>query len=128
MWARQSERGEGVMEDVWRDGDVLVVQKGASLPGRCVRCNADTRGTTLKQDYQWHHPALYILVVFGVLLYVIVAMSVRKTTTLQIGVCPNHVSSRKKGVLGSWALAIAGAFSLFAAIEGGSVFGWTGLL
>ena len=112
---------------VWREGDVLVVKKDAALPDRCVRCNGRADGAMLKQKYQWHHPALYILAPFALLIYALVALVIRKTATLHVGICRQHLTSRKRGHLGSALLAIAGVVSLFVAIEGGGFFGWGGL-
>ena len=41
-----AEAGEGV----WRDGNLLVVQKGAALPDRCIRCNAPAEGRRLHRQ------------------------------------------------------------------------------
>jgi len=113
---------------LWREGDVLVVKKDAALPDRCVRCNGRADGAMLKQSYQWHNPALYILAPFALLIYVLVALAIRKTATLHVGICREHLTARKRSRLGSALLAIAGVVSLFLAIEGGSLFGWGGLL
>ncbi|MGH9905530.1 MAG: hypothetical protein ACRD8U_08120 [Pyrinomonadaceae bacterium] len=70
----------------------------------------------------WHHPILYILIFGGLVFYLILALILRKTVTLDVGVCERHLKKRRQGIVVSWSLIIAGVVGFFAAIsfnEGG---------
>ena len=43
-------------DSVWRDGNLLVMRKGAVLPDCCVKCNAPAEGRRLKVGVVWHGP------------------------------------------------------------------------
>jgi hypothetical protein len=90
---------------IWRNKSLLVMTKEAQLPSRCVKCNAPASGT-LKRKLTWHHPALYILAFGALLLYAIIAMVVRKTATIQVGLCETHTAARKRDILITWALGL----------------------
>jgi len=87
-------------DEIWRDGSLLVVRKGSSLPDRCVKCNAPADGLRLRTKLYWHHPELYFLLVFsfaaglGLLAYVIVRLVVIEMAEFQIGVCRRHLRRR----------------------------------
>jgi hypothetical protein len=70
---------------VWRDQSKMVVSKGALLADRCVKCNAPATGPRLKKKLSWHHPAIFILIFVALLIYLIVAMILRKTAVLELG-------------------------------------------
>ncbi len=95
---------------IWRQGDLLVVQKGSNLelPDRCVKCNAPAEGRRLRRKLYWHHPALFLLVLLNLILYAIVAMAVRKSADLRIGICERHLARRRQATVTGWMLALAG--------------------
>jgi hypothetical protein len=107
-------------EGLWRDGNLLVMSKQASLPDRCVRCNAPAGGFRLRRNLTWHHPAYYIILLFNLLIYVIVALCVRKTAKIDIGLCPDHRSKRIRAIVIGWLGALGGIalFSVGAANSG----------
>lgn len=109
-------RGEAVGE-MWRKGKQLVMRKTALFPDRCVRCNESADGTRVKRTYYWHHPALYLMILFpGLLIYVIVALIVRKSVTMQVPLCPNHRDRRRKGMFGALTLFLVSIGLIAAAI------------
>jgi hypothetical protein len=114
-------------EGTWQDAGVLVVQKGATLPDRCVRCNGRANGSGYRGSFYWHPPALYLLILCGLLVYLIVALIVRKGAVVFVGLCPDHFAQRRRSRIGSALLAVVGVVFLLAAIEYGQFFGWTGL-
>jgi hypothetical protein len=85
--------------------------KQAPLPQRCVKCNAPTQHT-LKRNLRWHHPALYILVVVGVLFYAIFSMVLSKTATINVGLCETHTAARRRDILITW-LGVLLSFAVF---------------
>jgi hypothetical protein len=101
---------------VWRDGGLLVFRKGARLDDRCVKCNATGDGKFLRRRLSWHPEWIYFLVFLGLLVYVIVALVVRQTATLDIGLCARHRSLRNRRILAAWSMFIASMLAIMAAI------------
>jgi hypothetical protein len=100
---------------VWRDRSKLVMSRDAELPPRCVKCNVPTH-LRLKRRLTWHHPLLYILVFVALLIYLIVAMVIRKTATVEIGLCDEHLAKRRRDLRITIGLLIAGLIGLALAI------------
>jgi hypothetical protein len=97
-------------EVLWRENDLLVMRSPrGSLPDRCVRCNAAAEGYRLSRTVYWHHPAYYVLIVWpGLLIYVIVAVIVRRKAQVELGLCPFHASRRRWAIGMGWLLAVGG--------------------
>jgi len=93
---------------VWRDNDVVVLTPQAALPCRCVKCNEPVDEPTKERKIYWHHPAIYILVLINIFIYAIVALIVRKTATINPGLCKAHRSKRNIAIAGGWAGSIIG--------------------
>ena len=106
------------MASIWRKNSTLVMTKQATLPGRCVKCNVYTE-ERLQRKLSWHHPALYLLIFVSILIYFIVALVVRKTATVDVGFCPEHLAARKKSLVITWALGLLsiGGIVLTAVLE-----------
>ena len=104
---------------VWRDDSKMIVSKGAQLPARCVKCNAPAPGPRLKKKLTWHHPAIYILIFVALLIYFIVAMILRKTATLELGLCEEHRAKHRRNVWVTWSLLLlaVGAFVMAVILE-----------
>ena len=100
---------------VWRDGSKLVMSRDAELPPRCVKCNVPTH-FRLKRRLSWHHPLLYILLFVALLIYLIVAMVVRKNATVEIGLCDEHLKKRRRDLRIAIGLLVAGLAGLALAI------------
>jgi len=81
----------------------LVMGKKASLPDRCVKCNAPANGQRLKRNLYWHTPAIYLLIFVSILIYAITAICIRKKAAIQVGLCDTHRSRRKINIVVSWA-------------------------
>ncbi|MDR0184381.1 hypothetical protein [Lysobacter arvi] len=90
--------------DCWRDGKDLVVRPGCTLPGRCIKCNEPAELPMRHARFYWHHPALYLTVFLGLLLYLVLALFVRRRTPVTLGLCTRHVRRRRA----SLALAFGG--------------------
>lgn len=101
---------------LWREGNLLVMRKDAELPDRCVRCNAPADGYRLKRNLSWHHPAFYLIVLFNLLIYVIVALIVRKTAKIYVGLCEEHRRKRTRTILTAWFFSLLGIALIVAAI------------
>lgn len=99
---------------VWRDGRLLVLRKTAQLPARCVKSNVET-DRTLKRALYWHHPAIFLVIFAGLLIYVIVALIVRHSATVHIGLSPEWFARRRRAIAAGWTLSLAGFGLVFAA-------------
>jgi hypothetical protein len=90
-------------ERVWRDGDVLVMDRDAQLPSRCIKCNRPA-STRLLRKLSWHSPWLFLLIFAGILVYAIVAVIVRKRADVHIGLCTEHQQRRRRLSWIAWGL------------------------
>lgn len=100
---------------VWRKKSTLVMSRDAVLPYRCVKCNQET-DRRLKRRLTWHHPALYLIILVALLIYLIVALIVRKVAVVEVGLCEEHLAKRRRNVLITWALVLLGAGGFVLAI------------
>jgi hypothetical protein len=82
----------------WRSGPILMTRHGAVLPGRCVKCNAEAQESLKKQRFYWHHQAWFALVLANAIIYVVVAMIVRRHADVTYCLCAPHKQQRKRGV------------------------------
>lgn len=100
---------------VWRDGDLLVFERGARLPDRCVRCNERAAVGRVRRHLHWHPPGLYLLAVFpGLLVYAIFALLIERRATVDVPLCQPHRRARLAGLL-IVGLLVAGGAGLLAA-------------
>jgi hypothetical protein len=136
IFVQRMKEGVGpVGSQLWRLKRQLVCRPEAVLPDRCVKCNEPTHGQRLKRQLYWHPPAFYALILINLLVYVLVAVIVRKRARLDIGLCERHRQRRVWVILSSWVsvlggvvlaiygftnnLEVLGAFASLAAIVGG---------
>ena len=91
---------------VWREGRTLVALRDGVLPECCVRCGDPGDARPIRRSLNWHHPAIYILVLW-LIPYIVVALAVRKTTTLTMSVCERHRRIRRWSLWGGWGLFLA---------------------
>ncbi|MFB2938444.1 hypothetical protein ACE1B6_24620 [Aerosakkonemataceae cyanobacterium BLCC-F154] len=101
-------------EEVWRSGNLLVMRKDAQLPDRCIKTNRPANGKRFRANLYWHHPAVYLLVLINLLVYVVVALIVRKNAIVYVGVTEEVLQKRNRTILGAWIVGIIGVFLLFA--------------
>lgn len=110
----------------WRDGDMLVAPVQARLPLRCVKCNAPATLDKPRAFY-WNHPGWYILLL--VVVYVVIALFVRKKAVVSIGLCHRHRRQRRLLSWGGYGLFALGLYTLMSAIYPVRPFlGWVGCL
>jgi len=109
-------------QGVWRERDLLVIAKNSPIPPQCVKCNQPPAANwRWRKTLYWHTPGLYILVLFpGVLIYVIVAMIVRKSARVEIGLCDLHLGRRRRDIAIAWLLVLVAFVLLFVAVSTGS--------
>lgn len=89
-------------EGIWRDGRILVLTPGSALPPRCIKCNAPALQPQKPRKVYWHQPWIYLLILLNVLIYLIVALIVRKQAVVAPGLCPNHRRRHWIGIAVGW--------------------------
>jgi len=93
---------------VWRDGKTLIMLKTARLPDYCIKCGVAANGSHLTRNLSWHHPALALLILLGCLVYLIVALIVRKSAKIEISLCEEHIRKHRTAVTAAWLVFLAG--------------------
>ncbi|HZQ91360.1 MAG TPA: hypothetical protein VFA60_06180 [Terriglobales bacterium] len=79
------------------EGDELRVPQGATLPNFCVKCGAP--GTKpLDKNFFWHNKWLFLLILISPIIYIIVALIVRKKMHLVVPLCDQHSAARKRNI------------------------------
>ncbi len=97
-------------EGMWRKGKTLITHRYPEFPDTCIKCGQPASGYRKKVKLARHHPAVFLLVLLGLLIYVIVALVVRKKAVVEVGLCPEHRGKLKQfwnGGLFSIAIALA---------------------
>jgi hypothetical protein len=107
---RMKEGATAVQSGIWREDNLLVTMKEATLPDRCVKCNAPAQGYRLLRKLTWHPSGYYFFILLNLLIYAVVAMIVSKKAKVQIGLCPVHRKKRTNGLFVAWGLFIASVF------------------
>jgi hypothetical protein len=94
-----------------RKGTTLIVPAGAQLPHRCVKCNAPAEMEVRK--FSWHHPAWYLTILIGVLVYAVLAIFIQKRATIEVGLCAQHRARRRAWRIAAGVMLFASLASLF---------------
>lgn len=101
----------------WREGKLLVMWVGSSLPHRCVKCNEPAVKPVKPRKISWHHPGWYVLLLVYIVAYAIAARLASKRQTIAPGLCARHTSKRNLFNIASIGLFCAGLFLLFYGIS-----------
>jgi len=91
----------GTGAGVWQRDGLLVMEKTAPLPARCLRCNRPV-SRTLRAKLSWHPPAIYFVLLAHVLAYLVVALIVRKRAEVEVPMCDEHLAARKRNLILGW--------------------------
>jgi hypothetical protein len=100
---------------LWRQGKLLVMHKLAPLPDICLKSNLPATGR-LKRKLQWHHPAISITILAGLLVYVILALILTKRATIQIALTEEWFAIRRRRILFAWGIVLVSILMLIAGI------------
>src|SRR5262249_31752161 len=98
--------------ELWRYRRQLVLRPGTVVPDRCVKCNSPANGSRLRRRLYWHPPLVYLLILVNLLLYVIVALVIRKRAVIDIGICAVHRQRRIIIIALSWSSILVGVAML----------------
>jgi hypothetical protein len=104
--------------DAWRDHDLLKVKKGATLPQRCLRCNAPAGGYQVTRRLTWASPLWGCIIisvsplVIGFIVFIVVYNIVcwRGQTTAFL--CPRHRKQARRAIQSTWLTALVGVVVL----------------
>ncbi len=118
---RLKEGVTAIQSGIWRDDKLLVTTRQATLPDRCIKCNAPTNGFRLTRKLSWHPPGWYFLIMLNLIIYAIVASMVSKKATVAVGLCPEHRQKRRNGLFVAWGLFVGSiiCFTLAAVFDSG---------
>jgi hypothetical protein len=101
-----------------RQGLALIIPvagpgQTAVLRPQCIKCGVPADGKPVERTYYWHHPALYLLFLVSPLIYVIVALVVRKGMRVKVSLCMLHAQKRSIWVTLAWVLPVVGIADAF---------------
>ena len=113
---RQQSYPDRSAEPIWREGKKLVMHRNAVLPERCLKCNVPTHGSSLLRKLTWYHPLLNLLVFAGPLIFDIVVAMARKSASVDLSLCRDHIKKHRIAVLITWMLALLGIVGLILAV------------
>jgi hypothetical protein len=97
----------------WRDNKVMVILPDTPIPHRCVKCNEPADEPTKARKVYWHTPWLYLLLLFNVLIFAIIAMVVRKKAIVSLGLCADHKRRRRNVIATAWIGLLAGIILIY---------------
>ena len=80
----------GMPQGAWRNGDQLIASNRAILLPVCVKCGRPADGDRLKKSFSWHPRWVFVFVLIALLIYIIVALIMRKTISLDLPLCAAH--------------------------------------
>lgn len=91
---------------LWRQGNVLVMHKMAPLPDICLLSNQPAN-RRLTRNLSWHHPAIALTILAGLLIYVILAVILTKRATILLPLTNEWYARRQRRMLYSWGVGLA---------------------
>lgn len=103
-------------EHCWREGKLLILRAGHELPARCVCCNQPATPVSRARRLTWHTPWLYLLILLNIVLYIVVALLVRRSVKVYPALCPLHASRRRRGHWTGLGLLVGGLLVLYAGV------------
>jgi hypothetical protein len=92
----------------WNSDGILVVVHDALLPQYCVKCGGPTNEPPLKRNFSWHPQWYAVLIFFGLLPFLIMALVGSKRMVVQIPLCAKHLERYKGLRLASILLLLGG--------------------
>ncbi|MCK6575244.1 hypothetical protein L6V77_29610 [Myxococcota bacterium] len=116
--SRLSEDGIGV----WRDGPNVVIAPQARLPARCVKTNAPV-DVVLEHKLTWLSPWWCLTILFSPVVYLIVAMAVRRDAIVYVGLSRAALRRRRVAIAIAWLVPLLAFWPMYALGQAGSVVG-----
>jgi hypothetical protein len=97
---------------VWRDGDRLVMTKDAQLPFVCIKTNRPA-DEWLRRNLYWHSSWIYLLILISIWVYVVVALIVRQSAKINVGLCRERIIRRRWTIWLAWLAVVGGVVLIF---------------
>jgi hypothetical protein len=97
---------------LWRNHELIVLQRGAHLPPRCIRCNAPAEHFSLRPLY-WA-PAWKAL---GTMHAGVPSLHSAQRADVRIGLCTKHRHGRRNGLITACALPLLGLAACIPVME-----------
>ena len=91
--------------------------RDSSLPARCAKCNKAVSNKPVKRTLYWHVPWVYFLILISVLIYIIVALIIRKKAVVLVPECDEHRQRRYLVIAVSWLMVFVGIGCFFYAMN-----------
>jgi hypothetical protein len=104
-YAQPVQQKPSAFAGLWRQGNVMVMHKLAPLPDICLKSNQPAT-RRLKRNVTWHHPALAITILAGLLIYVILALILTKRATIHVPLTEDWFARRQRRLLFSWGIGL----------------------
>ena len=82
-------------QNVWRYNESIVVHKHTLLPDKCIICNQEADGITVRKMVFWHNPVLLPVLLLSWPFYVLFALVFRRTLTINMPLCKRHLWQRR---------------------------------
>ncbi|MFT5685103.1 MAG: hypothetical protein ACI8RZ_006050 [Myxococcota bacterium] len=79
----------------WQHGRLLVLSEHATLPDRCIVCNAVAEGETLAKTLYWHTPFLLALLALNPVIYGVLAFFFKRSRPVELPMCARHQLRRR---------------------------------
>jgi hypothetical protein len=93
------------MDGIWRDGDLLIIGKGAQIPDRCIKCGQNANGKRIAINLVWSPYGVPVKPGITTILF----WFSRKTARVEFGICDRHLHRRRTLVRAVIAVSILGA-------------------
>jgi hypothetical protein len=82
-------------QGAWASGKLLITGHNAVLPPYCIRCGRPADPNTLSKKFSWHPQWIYFFILIAIFIYIIVALLMRRSISLQIPLCSGHLEKYK---------------------------------
>lgn len=88
-------------------GRALIAPVRCELPRVCVFTGGTEDLVRVKQRLAWHHPAIYLGVFAGILVYVVLALALRKTADVTYSMTKTEEKRRRLWHLANWGIFLS---------------------
>lgn len=98
--------------NVYRTGNTMMMHRRALLPKKCVKTNGSENLQAKKITLRWHHPAIYLTILLGLLIYVIIAVVCTKKASVEVFVSQKVLRRRLMFIIATWVCVFLGFFGM----------------
>lgn len=91
------------------------MHKLAPLPDICVKSNKPAT-RRLKRNLSWHHPWIFLTILLHILVYLVLALALRKTATIYIALTDEWFAIRRRRIIIAWTLVLISVVLFIASI------------